>query len=226
MTPEEKTAATIVAMAGPLSLAQILRISGPKAVDALDTAGIIAVSTGHDRLVRAASPILGEIIRPAGPGRPQREPAFERVVASQGGAVLPDAFLNRLRWSLDSGVEIPPPQLLQAATRQRTTGPRDRAPRRGCRGQGPVPRRGANPAGLRPLHPGSHARPPRTWSPRSRCRTAARPTWPPSWPPGSDPRPQASRCRAGRVPANQPRRRRPAGQGGTHRGPCLRPSAR
>ena len=29
MTPEEKTAATIVALAGPLSLAQILRISGP-----------------------------------------------------------------------------------------------------------------------------------------------------------------------------------------------------
>ena len=44
MTPEEKTAAAIVALAGPLSLGQILRFSGPKAVDALETAGIITVS--------------------------------------------------------------------------------------------------------------------------------------------------------------------------------------
>ncbi|CAH0260565.1 MULTISPECIES: helix-turn-helix transcriptional regulator [unclassified Arthrobacter] len=115
MTPEEKTAATIVALAGPLSLAQILRISGPKAVDALDTAGIIAVSAGHDRLVRPASPIVGEIIRhrvPAG-----RSSALRSSVLSLPSerASVPGADLNRLRWSLDCGVEIPPVQLLRAA---------------------------------------------------------------------------------------------------------------
>lgn len=120
MTPEEKTAATIVAMAGPLSLSQILRISGPKAVDALDTAGIIAVSTGHDRLVRAASPILGEIIRqrvPAG-----RSSALRSSVLSlpSARAAAPGAALNRLRWSMDCGVEIPPIQLLQAAVAANT----------------------------------------------------------------------------------------------------------
>jgi DNA-binding CsgD family transcriptional regulator len=120
MTPEEKTAATIVALAGPLSLAQFLRISGPKAVDALDTAGLIAVSTGHDRLVRAASPIVGEIIRhrvPAG-----RSSALRSSVLSlpSAHAEVPGAALNRLRWSLDCGVEIPPVQLLQAAVAANT----------------------------------------------------------------------------------------------------------
>ena len=120
MTPEEKTAATIVALAGPLSLAQILRISGPKAVDALDTAGIIAVSSGHDRLVRPASPIVGEIIRhrvPAG-----RSSALRSSVLSLPSthAAVPGAALNRLRWSLDCGVEIPPLQLLQAAVAANT----------------------------------------------------------------------------------------------------------
>lgn len=120
MTPEEKTAATIVALAGPLSLSQILRISGPKAVDALDTAGLIAVSTGHDRLVRPASPIVGEIIRhrvPAG-----RSSALRSSVLSlpSAHAALPGAVLNRLRWSLDCGVEIPPVQLLQAAVAANT----------------------------------------------------------------------------------------------------------
>lgn len=120
MTPEEKTAATIVALAGPLSLAQILRISGPKAVDALDTAGIIAVSGGHDRLVRPASPIVGEIIRhrvPAG-----RSSALRSSVLSLPSerAAVPGADLNRLRWSLDCGVEIPPVQLLNAAVAANT----------------------------------------------------------------------------------------------------------
>ncbi len=120
MTPEEKTAATIVALAGPLSLAQILRISGPKAVDALDTAGIIAVSAGHHRLVRPASPMVGEIIRlrvPAG-----RSSALHSSVLSLPSeqALLPGAALNRLRWSLDCGVEIPPAQLLQAAVAANT----------------------------------------------------------------------------------------------------------
>jgi DNA-binding CsgD family transcriptional regulator len=120
MTPEEKTAATIVALAGPLSLAQILRISGPKAVDALDTAGIIAVSAGHDRLVRPASPIVGEIIRhrvPAG-----RSSALRSSVLSfpSARAAVPGAALNRLRWSLDCGVEIPPVQLLHAAVAANT----------------------------------------------------------------------------------------------------------
>jgi DNA-binding CsgD family transcriptional regulator len=120
MTPEEKTAATIVALAGPLSLAQILRISGPKAVDALDTAGIIAVSAGHDRLVRPASPIVGEIIRhrvPAG-----RSSALRSSVLSLPSerCAVPGADLNRLRWSLDCGVEIPPAQLLHAAVAANT----------------------------------------------------------------------------------------------------------
>ncbi|WP_427133188.1 LuxR C-terminal-related transcriptional regulator [Pseudarthrobacter sp. S9] len=115
MTPEEKTAATIIALGGPLSLGQVLRISGPKAVDALDMAGIISVSPGHDRIVRPASSIVGEIIRHRVPAARSSELRASVLALPSAGAALPGASLNRLRWSLDCGVDIPPGQLLQAA---------------------------------------------------------------------------------------------------------------
>ena len=75
---------------------------------------------GHDRLVRPASPIVGEIIRhrvPAG-----RSSALRSSVLSlpSARAAVPGAALNRLRWSLDCGVEIPPVQLLHAAVAANT----------------------------------------------------------------------------------------------------------
>jgi DNA-binding CsgD family transcriptional regulator len=115
MTPEEKTAASIVALAGPLSLGQFLRFSGPKTVDALDVAGIISVSPGHDRIVGPVSSLVGEIIRrrvPAGRSAELRASVLELAAP---GAVPPDASLNRLRWSLDCGAQLPPGELLQAA---------------------------------------------------------------------------------------------------------------
>ncbi|MGY2743227.1 LuxR C-terminal-related transcriptional regulator [Arthrobacter sp. UYCu723] len=120
MTPEERTVATIVALAGPLSLGQILKFSSPKAVDALEAAGIITVSPGHDRTVRPASLLLGEIIRrraPAGQSAALRASLFALPSA---GAVRPEAFLNQLRWSLDCGARVPPGQLLQAAAAANT----------------------------------------------------------------------------------------------------------
>ncbi|MCU1548162.1 MAG: helix-turn-helix transcriptional regulator [Arthrobacter sp.] len=116
MTPEENTAATIVALAGPLTLAQFLRFSGPRTVDALEITGIISVSPGPDRIVRPASPILGEIIRhrvPAGRSAELRASVLE--LPAPPGAVLPDAALNRIRWCLDCGAHVPPGQLVQAA---------------------------------------------------------------------------------------------------------------
>jgi DNA-binding CsgD family transcriptional regulator len=115
MTPEEKTTAAIVALAGPLTLGQILRLSSPKAVDALETAGLISISPGHDRIVRPASPFVGEIIRrrvPAGRSADLRSSVLALPLAA---AVRPEAFLNQLRWSLDCGARVPPEQLLQAA---------------------------------------------------------------------------------------------------------------
>jgi DNA-binding CsgD family transcriptional regulator len=115
MTPEEGTAAAIVARAGPLSLGQFLRFSGPKTVDALDMAGIIRISAGHDPVVRPASALVGEIIRrrvPAGRSAELRA-SVQELAAS--GTVLPDASRNRILWSLDCGAQVPPRQLLQAA---------------------------------------------------------------------------------------------------------------
>lgn len=120
MTTEERTVAAIVALAGPLSLGQILRFSSPKVVDALEAAGIISVSPGHDRTVRPASPLLGTIIRdraPAGQRAALRASLLELPFA---GAVRPEAFLNQLRWSLDCGALVPPEQLLQAAAAANT----------------------------------------------------------------------------------------------------------
>ncbi|HSO91740.1 MAG TPA: LuxR C-terminal-related transcriptional regulator [Arthrobacter sp.] len=115
MSPEERTAAAIVALAGPLPLGQLLGFGGPKAVDALERAGIITVSRGPDRTVRPASPLIGEIIRrwvPAGKSAGLRA-SF--VSLPPGGSVPPDAFLNRVRWALDCGAAVPPDELLRAA---------------------------------------------------------------------------------------------------------------
>ena len=115
MSPEERTAAAIVALAGPLPLGQLLGFGGPKAVDALERAGIISVSRGADRTVRPASPLIGEIIRrwiPAGRSAGLRA-SF--VSLPPGGPVPPDAFLNRVRWALDCGAAVPPGELLKAA---------------------------------------------------------------------------------------------------------------
>ena len=112
MSPEERTAAAIVALAGPLSLGQLLGFGGPKAVDALETAGIIHVSRGADRTVRPASPLIGEIIRrwvPAGRSAGLRA-SF--VSLPPGTSVHPDALLNRIRWALDCGADVPAEQLL------------------------------------------------------------------------------------------------------------------
>ena len=115
MSPEERTAAAIVALAGPLPLGQLLGFGGPKAVDALERAGIISVSRGADRTVRPASPLIGEIIRrwvPAGKSAGLRA-SF--VSLPPGGPVPPPAFLNRVRWALDCGAAVPPEELLRAA---------------------------------------------------------------------------------------------------------------
>jgi DNA-binding CsgD family transcriptional regulator len=115
MTPEEKTAAAIIALAGPLSLGQILRFSSPRAVDALETAGLISISPGHARIVRPANPFVGEIIRrrvPAGRSAELRSSVLALPLAAAG---RPETLLNQLRWSLDCGACIPPGELLQAA---------------------------------------------------------------------------------------------------------------
>lgn len=115
MTPEERTAAAVVALAGPLPLGQLLGFGGPKAVDALERAGIISISRGADRTVRPASPLIGEIIRrwvPAGKSAGLRA-SF--VSLPPGGPVPPDAFQNRVRWALDCGAAVPPDELLRAA---------------------------------------------------------------------------------------------------------------
>lgn len=115
MSPEERTAAAIVSLAGPLPLGQLLGFGGPKAVDTLERAGIIAVSRGADRTVRPASPLIGEIIRrwvPAGRSAGLRA-SF--VSLPPGTSVHPEAFLNRIRWALDCGAPVPAEQLLTAA---------------------------------------------------------------------------------------------------------------
>ena len=115
MSPEERTAAAMVALAGPLPLGQLLGFGGPKAVDALERSGIITVSRGSDRVVRPASPLIGEIIRrwvPAGRSAGLRA-SF--VSLPPGASVPPEAFLNRVRWALDCGAAVPADQLLKAA---------------------------------------------------------------------------------------------------------------
>ncbi len=115
MSPEAMTAATIVALAGPLPLGQVLRFSGPRAVDALDIAGIITVSDGTDREVRPASSIVGEIIRHRVPAARSSALRTNILGLASTGDVRPEARMNRLRWSMDCGASIPSGQLVDAA---------------------------------------------------------------------------------------------------------------
>ncbi|MGO4491853.1 LuxR C-terminal-related transcriptional regulator [Arthrobacter sp. 2YAF22_2] len=115
MSPEEKTAADIVALAGPLSLGQVLRFSSPRAVDALESAGIITVSRGLDRIVRPASPLIGEIIRGRVPAARSASLRADLMALPWTGTALPEAFLNQLRWSLDSGAALASPDLIRGA---------------------------------------------------------------------------------------------------------------
>lgn len=115
MTPEERTVAATVALAGPLSLGQILRFSSPRAVDALEAAGIITVASGPDRTVRPASPLLGEIIRRRAPAGQSATLRASLLALPSAAATRPEALLNQLRWSLDCGAQVPADQLVQAA---------------------------------------------------------------------------------------------------------------
>lgn len=115
MTPEERTVATIVALAGPLPLGQILKFSSPKAVDALESAGIIGVSPGPDRVLRPASALMGEIIRRRVPAGQSAALRTSLLALPSSDVVRPDALLNRLLWAMDCGAEVPPGQLAEAA---------------------------------------------------------------------------------------------------------------
>ena len=116
MSPEERTAAAIVALAGPLPLGQLLGFGGPEGRRRPGKGrGSSASPRGADRTVRPASPLIGEIIRrwvPAGKSAGLRA-SF--VSLPPGGSVPPDAFLNRVRWALDCGAAVPPDELLKAA---------------------------------------------------------------------------------------------------------------
>lgn len=116
MSPEENTAAAIVALAGPLSLGQILRFSSPRSVDALEMAGIITVSRDRERTVRPASPLLGEIIRRRVPAARSAGLRENLTALPWTSPVHPDALLNQVRWALDSGADPPAQDLLHAAT--------------------------------------------------------------------------------------------------------------
>ena len=115
LPPEEKAAAAIVALAGPLSLGQILRFSSPRVVDALEMAGIITISRDRQRTVRPASPLIGEIIRSRVPAGRSASLRASLLALLPGGEIHPEAVLNQLRWSLDCGAQPPPEQLLAAA---------------------------------------------------------------------------------------------------------------
>lgn len=115
LAPEARTAAMIVALAGPLPLNQVLRFSGSRAVDALDLAGIIAVTAGTDREVRPASSMVGEIIRERVPAARSSTLRANILGLSRADDVRLETRLNRLRWSLDCGAAVSPGKLLQAA---------------------------------------------------------------------------------------------------------------
>ncbi|MCB5280895.1 hypothetical protein BJQ89_00626 [Arthrobacter sp. ES1] len=115
LSSEANLAAALVALAGPLSVGQLLRFSNPKAVDALERAGIIEVSRSGDRRVRPASPLIGEIVRRQIPAGRSARLRGSLLALPGGGQLRPEAFRNQVRWAMDCGARVPAADLLRAA---------------------------------------------------------------------------------------------------------------
>jgi len=115
MPPEAERAATVVSLAGPLSVREVLSFCNPQSIDALERAGIIEVSGSGGRVVRPGSPLIGEILRRRVPAGRSAVLRASLQALPRTGRVQSEAFRNQVRWALDCGAHVCANDLLQAA---------------------------------------------------------------------------------------------------------------
>lgn len=104
-----------VALGGTLRLEMLEARFGTEAVQTLLDEGFVRCEDGDPERVRMANPVYGEVVRSLIPHSLSRA-ILEDLESLEGDVDVPLVLLQRTRWLLDSGMAVPPDQLLRAAT--------------------------------------------------------------------------------------------------------------
>ncbi|MHA7269834.1 LuxR C-terminal-related transcriptional regulator [Arthrobacter sp. HLT1-20] len=110
-----ESALDLVALAEPVSRDMVEQISGKEAVDELLGRQLVQSQFLEENVLRLANPIYGEVIRqmvPPAHSRILHDSLLEKLQTRPMGT---EALLRRVSWAVDSGLEVPPEQLLRAA---------------------------------------------------------------------------------------------------------------
>ncbi len=103
-----------VALAEPVPLAWLRRLTGEADLDALQEEGLIRISRGPLLLVRSASPLMAEVLRGLVP--PARSSRIRsRFIDAMDGTTSEETHARFVSWSLDCGAVVPDQQLLRSA---------------------------------------------------------------------------------------------------------------
>lgn len=115
LTPAEREALELVALAEPLEMAVLLQICPAAVVDALEHQRLIEISQAEAATVRSAHPLYGEVIRSYMPtGR--KLAARQRIIGLlDDEPATVDGLLRYVGWALDCRAPIPDKQLVRAA---------------------------------------------------------------------------------------------------------------
>jgi DNA-binding CsgD family transcriptional regulator len=110
-----ETTLHLVALAEPIALETVNEIGGVDAVKELWDRRLVREQPGEPGMLRLVNPIYGEAIRQMVPPTQSRvlyERLIERLDADPANS---ESLLRRVSWAVDSGLDVPEEQLLQAA---------------------------------------------------------------------------------------------------------------
>ncbi|MGA7204818.1 MAG: ATP-binding protein, partial [Specibacter sp.] len=110
-----ETTLHLVALAEPIALETVKEICGADAVGELQARRLVREQAGEEGMLRLVNPIYGEAIRQMVPPTQSRV-LYERLIERlDADPATSESLLRRVTWAVDSGLEVPDEQLLQAA---------------------------------------------------------------------------------------------------------------
>jgi DNA-binding NarL/FixJ family response regulator len=114
-TPVELEVLERVALAEPVPLSWLYRVSDAEAIDTLEEDHLLVMSTDADRMVRTASPVVAEVIRHEVPTARSRSILATAADVVHSTSPHPDSLIRFINWSIDCGTPVPEKSLLRAA---------------------------------------------------------------------------------------------------------------
>lgn len=104
-----------VALAEPVPLSWLYLACDAGVIDTLEEDHLLMVSTEADRMVRTASPVLGEVLRHEVPTARSRSILATAADILQSSQPHPDSLIRFINWSIDCGTPVSEKSLLRAA---------------------------------------------------------------------------------------------------------------